>query len=92
VRKHVRTPPRRNVVPTESIAMANMLATSRGLCRHYSWHWDVASMCGYIREVHNQSYPPHLPRIEDLGGDLGGILRWGCFLNASRLLKDFRKM
>jgi hypothetical protein len=26
-----------------------------------------------------------------VGGDLGGILRWGFFLNSSRLLKDFRK-
>jgi hypothetical protein len=25
-------------------------------------------------------------------GDLGGILRWGFFLNSSRLLKDFRKI
>ncbi len=24
--------------------------------------------------------------------DLGGILRWGFFLNSSRLLKDFRKI
>jgi hypothetical protein len=24
-------------------------------------------------------------------GDLGGILRWGFFLNSSRLLQDFRK-
>jgi hypothetical protein len=27
-----------------------------------------------------------------VGEDLGGILRWGFFLNSSRLLKDFGKM
>jgi hypothetical protein len=27
-----------------------------------------------------------------VGGDLGGILVWGFFLNSSRLLKDFRKV
>jgi hypothetical protein len=26
---------------------------------------------------------------ENLQGDLGGIWRWGFFLNSSRLLKDF---
>jgi hypothetical protein len=30
--------------------------------------------------------------LKFLGGDLGGILRWGFFLNSSRLLKDFRKI
>jgi hypothetical protein len=27
-----------------------------------------------------------------VGGDLGGILIWGFFLNSSRFLKDFRKI
>jgi hypothetical protein len=34
----------------------------------------------------------NLPRLwKFVEGDLGGILRWGFFLNSSRLLKDFRK-
>jgi hypothetical protein len=35
----------------------------------------------------------NLPRIwKFVDGDLGGILRWGFFLNSSRLLNDFRKI
>jgi hypothetical protein len=35
----------------------------------------------------------NLPRLWKFAqGDLGGILRWGFFLNSSRLLKDFRKI
>jgi hypothetical protein len=35
----------------------------------------------------------NLPRLwKFVEGDLGGILRWGFFLNSSRLLKDFRKI
>jgi hypothetical protein len=35
----------------------------------------------------------NLPRLWKFAqDDLGGILRWGFFLNSSRLLKDFRKI
>jgi hypothetical protein len=35
----------------------------------------------------------NLPRLwKFVEGDLEGILRWGFFLNSSRLLKDFRKI
>jgi hypothetical protein len=34
----------------------------------------------------------NLPRHYKFVGDLGGILRWGFFLNSSRILKDFRKI
>jgi hypothetical protein len=35
----------------------------------------------------------NLPRLwKFVEGDLGGILRWGFFLNSSRLLKNFRKI
>jgi hypothetical protein len=35
----------------------------------------------------------NLPRLwKFIEGYLGGILRWGFFLNSSRLLKDFRKI
>jgi hypothetical protein len=34
----------------------------------------------------------NIQRLWKFVGDLGGILRWGFFLNSSRLLKDFRKI
>jgi hypothetical protein len=35
----------------------------------------------------------NLPRLwKFTQGKLGGILRWGFFLNSSKLLKDFRKI
>jgi hypothetical protein len=35
----------------------------------------------------------NIPRLwKFVGGDLGGILTWGFFLNSYRLLKDFRKV
>jgi hypothetical protein len=35
----------------------------------------------------------NIPRLwKFIGGDLGGILIWGFFLNSSRLPKDFRKI
>jgi hypothetical protein len=30
--------------------------------------------------------------LKFIGGDLGGILTWGFFLNSYRLPKDFRKI
>jgi hypothetical protein len=41
----------------------------------------------------NKNWILNLPRLgKFVEGDLGGILRWGFFLNFSRLLKDFRKI